>query len=362
MMGSLVGSFSPKSFQKKSLPPPTADEITASKVPSPSEREGEMAECRRCLLPGMSRSCCNEYYCDKCYYENTMCANCGQQVADAADQDRDQLGRLVHMSDSNAAQQLCAWALKGSVVLLVLVVPWLLLGLDAVLGVPTMHGYRCQGPFSGGCNKELCRLMYREVNGSLREVVRAGGAVGMVGVVGVNSSTVSGSTVGGSAVNGSAGATSLVSAAAAAPMLHQVRRKREQCLSHAPLDQHSHWQRRPPAPRIPTTPTTPAGNGVHLFPLFFFFAHRPFAPLRFFAARSPPLRSTLPSRPFVHTARAFSHSCPLSRSVSHPDKHAVRPLDCMHEQVEEHGGAIDAQLGPGTSLRVQPGLHCRLRW
>ena len=222
-----------------------------------------MAECRRCLLPGMSRSCCNEYYCDKCYYENTMCANCGQQVADAADQDRDQLGRLVHMSDSNAAQQLCAWALKGSVVLLVLVVPWLLLGLDAVLGVPTMHGYRCQGPFSGGCNKELCRLMYREVNGSLREVVRAGGAVGMVGVVGVNSSTV-----GGSAVNGSAGATSLVSAAAAAPMLHQVRREERAvfvpcaigstlplaaastCSPNSHNPHHPRWQRCPPVPPL----------------------------------------------------------------------------------------------------------------
>ena len=343
----MMGSFSPKFFQKKTLPPPTDDEIAASKLPGPSEREGEMAECRRCLLPGMSRSCCNEYYCDKCYYENTMCANCGQQVADAVDQERDQLGRLVHLSDSNAAQQLCAWALKGSVVLLVLVVPWLLLGLDAVLGVPTMHGYRCQGPFSGGCNKELCRLMYREVNGSLREVVRAGGAVGMVGVVGVNSSTVSGS-----AVNGSAGATPAASAAAAALMLHQVRREKRAvfapfaigstlpaastCSPNPRNPHHPRWQRCPPVPLLSL-----------------------FCPPSFCSA---PLRSTLPSLPCVHTARAFSHSFPLSRSRSHPDKHALRTLDRMHEQVEEHDGAIDAQLGPGTSLRVQPGLHCRLRW
>ena len=40
----------------------------------------EHEECRICLEPGLVRKCCNNYYCDDCYYKSPSCRSCGSQI------------------------------------------------------------------------------------------------------------------------------------------------------------------------------------------------------------------------------------------------------------------------------------------
>ncbi len=40
----------------------------------------EHEECRICLDPGLKRRCCNNYYCDECYYKVPTCRSCGLSV------------------------------------------------------------------------------------------------------------------------------------------------------------------------------------------------------------------------------------------------------------------------------------------
>ena len=125
----------------------------------------EMVECRRCLGIGLRRDCCQEYYCDQCYYDKPNCPNCNSPVVQAGGMMRDKLGRVQQSADTTDLQFICGFLCKGCVLLFFLVIPWLVLGIEQATVELTVHGLQCQAPF-GRCNKELCRLMYREVNGS----------------------------------------------------------------------------------------------------------------------------------------------------------------------------------------------------
>ena len=48
----------------------------------------EHEECRVCLEPGLSRRCCNNYYCDSCYYKLPTCRSCGSQVGHVGDENK----------------------------------------------------------------------------------------------------------------------------------------------------------------------------------------------------------------------------------------------------------------------------------
>lgn len=48
----------------------------------------EHEECRVCLEPGLQRRCCNNYYCDSCYYKLPTCRSCGAQVGHVGDENK----------------------------------------------------------------------------------------------------------------------------------------------------------------------------------------------------------------------------------------------------------------------------------
>ena len=45
----------------------------------------EHEECRICLDPGLKRRCCNNYYCDECYYKLPLCRSCQTPVGQKAE-------------------------------------------------------------------------------------------------------------------------------------------------------------------------------------------------------------------------------------------------------------------------------------
>ncbi len=45
----------------------------------------EHEECRICLDPGLKRRCCNNYYCDECYYKVPTCRSCNMPVGHASE-------------------------------------------------------------------------------------------------------------------------------------------------------------------------------------------------------------------------------------------------------------------------------------
>jgi hypothetical protein len=48
-----------------------------------ADLEDAVDECRKCLAEhATKRDCCDQYYCDNCFYENTLCPSCGEPIAE----------------------------------------------------------------------------------------------------------------------------------------------------------------------------------------------------------------------------------------------------------------------------------------
>lgn len=76
----------------------------------------EHEECRVCLEPGLSRRCCNNYYCDNCYYKLPTCRSCGSQVGHIGDDNKNKfLDRALLLT------VLTGWAITIFVTLSVIV-------------------------------------------------------------------------------------------------------------------------------------------------------------------------------------------------------------------------------------------------
>ena len=105
----------------------------------------EHEECRVCLDPGLKRQCCNNYYCDECYYKMPLCRSCNAPVGQKAE---------------NIFETVRVWPIiMGFIVSLFVAMiiaagTFLALSNDATTPVG-LFGYHCWGFFSQ-CNQYKC--------------------------------------------------------------------------------------------------------------------------------------------------------------------------------------------------------------
>lgn len=101
----------------------------------------EHEECRVCLEPGLPRRCCNNYYCDTCYYQLPTCRSCGAQVGHVGKD-----GKTSFFEKAFLATNLMGWAITFFVALSM--VTFFGVVLAAELETPVgLSDYKCYGFF-----------------------------------------------------------------------------------------------------------------------------------------------------------------------------------------------------------------------
>ena len=149
--------------KKKKEPAVRKRELKLYYDPRELARSESFNECRLCLDPGVLRTCCGNFYCNKCFYRGTLCPSCGTDVnamvsisKDDTDPSKNQYGFMpLHI----LAKGLFAKALVYGVLL---GIPIMLL--YGFIGKPieTIHGFQCHGIFPS-CDLELCTDFHTHV-------------------------------------------------------------------------------------------------------------------------------------------------------------------------------------------------------
>lgn len=114
----------------------------------------EHEECRVCLDPGLLRRCCNNYYCDTCYYKAPNCRSCGTSVSNVGKKEE------FH-TDAYCIAVFLGWFVTVFVTLVLLCFVGVVLAAeDSIpLGV---SDYRCYG-FFRTCDVSQCVEMPQDV-------------------------------------------------------------------------------------------------------------------------------------------------------------------------------------------------------
>lgn len=105
----------------------------------------EHEECRSCLDPGLKRRCCDNYYCDECYFNQPICRYCRTPI-DTKARNRIDKGRYLPI--------ILGWALSIFVITVVIIGIALILANNFITPVG-IFGYKCSG-FFPTCNLNLC--------------------------------------------------------------------------------------------------------------------------------------------------------------------------------------------------------------
>jgi hypothetical protein len=101
----------------------------------------EHEECRVCLEPGLSRRCCNNYYCDSCYYKAPNCRSCGAQVGHVGTNSKFSIFDRAHLTTN-----LLGWAI--TIFIFVSVVVFFAVVLAAEIQTPVgLSDFKCYGFF-----------------------------------------------------------------------------------------------------------------------------------------------------------------------------------------------------------------------
>ena len=77
----------------------------------------EHEECRTCLEPGTKRACCNNYYCDDCFYKLASCRSCGTPIG--KDTKR---GGFNNMERAKAISVIIGWGITFFVLSVIVIV------------------------------------------------------------------------------------------------------------------------------------------------------------------------------------------------------------------------------------------------
>lgn len=107
----------------------------------------EHEECRVCLEPGQKRPCCNNYYCDNCFYRNPNCRSCGTPVGNIGDAKRaEEKARLVSV--------VWGWTVTIFIILATISITGLILAneVNAPVGI---FDFNCYG-FFRSCGFYVC--------------------------------------------------------------------------------------------------------------------------------------------------------------------------------------------------------------
>jgi hypothetical protein len=99
----------------------------------------EHEECRVCLDPGLPRRCCNNYYCDTCFYKAPTCRSCGTPVS--------KIGEVQEITqDAHYCTVFLGWALSIFITLVLLSFIGIIISAEKEMPV-TIFDYNCYGFF-----------------------------------------------------------------------------------------------------------------------------------------------------------------------------------------------------------------------
>lgn len=119
----------------------------------------EHEECRVCLEPGLQRRCCNNYYCDTCYYKLTQCRSCGAQVGHLGDESK--LKTLFGVDKAALATNCIGWLV--TIFIALATAAFLAVVITAELETPVgLFDYKCYG-FFRSCGVTMCKEMTNAV-------------------------------------------------------------------------------------------------------------------------------------------------------------------------------------------------------
>ena len=118
-------------------------------------------ECRRCLEDGIFRRCCDNWYCNDCYYRIGECPSCG-----ASTQTKKKKAAAPGLKSKNASffQLLGTNSLKLGYWILFFGWPltWFI---NKMIAYRTLHGFQCAGLFPQ-CKYEMCVSLHEEMENS----------------------------------------------------------------------------------------------------------------------------------------------------------------------------------------------------
>lgn len=107
----------------------------------------EHEECRICLDPGLKRRCCNNFYCDDCYYRHATCRSCGSPVGVSEYEN-------LSFMPANCFVLLLGWTVTVS--LTVIFVAFFLTVIVNEVATPVgLYDYKCYG-FFRSCDVPVC--------------------------------------------------------------------------------------------------------------------------------------------------------------------------------------------------------------
>lgn len=105
----------------------------------------EHEECRSCLDPGLKRRCCDNYYCDDCYFNQPLCRVCNAPVGTRVEN---------HMDSSRYIPVIIGWGISFFVVAVAAIGTFLIIVNEPLIPVG-IFGYRCYG-FFPTCPLDVC--------------------------------------------------------------------------------------------------------------------------------------------------------------------------------------------------------------
>jgi hypothetical protein len=105
----------------------------------------EHEECRACLDPGLKRRCCDNYYCDECYYGQPTCRFCNAEVGSKVG-NRFDIAKVIPI--------LIGWGISIFIIAIIIVGIFLILTTEVMTPVG-IFGYNCNG-FFPTCDKSVC--------------------------------------------------------------------------------------------------------------------------------------------------------------------------------------------------------------
>ena len=119
-------------------------------------------ECRRCLEDGIFRRCCDNWYCNDCYYRIGECPSCGASTATKKKQKKEGTGS--GKKEASLCQLLGTNGFKLTFWIMAFGWPFVWF-INKIIANRTLHGFQCEGLFPQ-CKYEMCVSLHEEMKNS----------------------------------------------------------------------------------------------------------------------------------------------------------------------------------------------------
>tara|TARA_B100000795_G_scaffold269481_1_gene258977 strand:+ start:1399 stop:5565 length:4167 start_codon:yes stop_codon:yes gene_type:complete len=133
-------------------------DLAASSIVAPVE------ECRRCLEDGIFRRCCDNWYCNDCYYRIGECPSCNADTTNGKKKKKNQGGTGSKKPEAKLYQLLATNGIK--LIYWIFFFGWPFTWfINKIVAYRTLHGFQCEGIFPQ-CKYEMCVSIHKEIENS----------------------------------------------------------------------------------------------------------------------------------------------------------------------------------------------------